>query len=93
MIRDHAKNKAATETGGTEDNALDGEQTQAPNIDAKAKKWGEKRIAFRELEALRQRKPTLESAREDRLNAMAALNLNHRPRYVLFHLLRAIALT
>jgi hypothetical protein len=80
MIRDHAKKEAAKETGGK-----DSEGTQAPSIDAEAKKRSEKRIASRELEALRRRKPTLESAREDRLTAMAALNLNSPPRCVLFH--------
>jgi hypothetical protein len=78
MIRDHAKKKAAENEA--EDVLVDGEN----------KVRAEKRMAFRELKAFRQHKPTLESAREDRLKAMAALNLDSIPRYALFHRPRAL---
>jgi hypothetical protein len=84
MIREHAEKKAAGETGRKA--VVDRESKAAPIIDAEAKKE-EKRIAFRELKTFRRRNPTLNSARESRLKAMAALNLNSPPRYDLFHLL------
>lgn len=81
MVREHAERKAMGQIGGNK--VADGETTADPTIDAKAKKR-EKRIALRELTALRWSKPTLDSAREDRLKAMAALNLDSLPRYVFF---------
>jgi histidine ammonia-lyase len=81
MIRDHADRKAAGEIGKTEDNPLvDGDTKVAPTADAEAKRM----MAFRELKAFIQHQPTLESVRDDRLKAMAALNLDSLPRYVLF---------
>lgn len=76
MVREHAERKAMGQIGGNK--VADGETTADPTIDAKAKKR-EKRIALRELTALRWSKPTLDSAREDRLKAMAALNLDSLP--------------
>ena len=81
MVRDHAKKKAGGETGKAQDGApVDGTKI-APVMDADTKE--EKRVAFRELEAFRRCKPTLDSARKDRVKAMAALNLDIPPRYVL----------
>ena len=91
MIRGHAEKKAAGEIGRKADSAVvDRESKAAPIIDADAEaKKEEKRIAFRELKTFRWRNPTLNSARESRLKAMAALNLNSPPRYVLSHPLEA----
>jgi len=93
MVREHGENKTAGKTNGKGDSALDGGEAKAvPIADANAKKR-EKQIAHRELEAFRRHKPTLDSAHEDRLKAMAALNLDSQPRYALFYPQRLSLLT
>jgi hypothetical protein len=61
--------------------ALPNSETEAPRTDIEDKEK-QRKIALQELRTLTQRKPTLDSAREDRLKAKVALKLDYLPTYV-----------